>query len=76
MVMPIAHSEPTVQQLRVGDQIEGYGGRALPRRREILGITTNIEETRLIYRERRGTEDIYDTLTLPNNTPVDIAPTI
>lgn len=65
---------PTAARLHAGDELEGYGGRALPRRRHVLGVVTDAGSTRIIYRERRGSEDHFDVMDLPADTPVDIAP--
>lgn len=69
------HLYPVAASIHVGVDLEGYGGRALPRRRHILGVLTEGGTTRLIYRERRGRDDIFDVMHLPADTPVDIAPT-
>ena len=71
---PVTTFDMTAERLRVGDELEGYGGRALPRRRHVLGVVTKDGMTRIIYRERRGNEDLHDVLKIPADMPVDIAP--
>lgn len=65
---------PTARRLRLGDDIEGYGGRAVPRRLHVVGLETVDNETRIIYTEKVGTQTQYGVLHLPADTPVDIAP--
>jgi hypothetical protein len=76
MPLPVAVFTPTAAQLRVGDVLEGYSGRAFPRPLTVVGIQDDPDEgaIQVVYREQVAGDERYGAFSLPLVADISLQP--